>query len=280
MDAVPNDEKIAIAQYYLQSSPPGQIDYVLEDVNKLLPPGLLDEATKTGIYRSYNVDQLITVVHKDHKVPMSKAGEVDPTHYVDTVEMEVIEVDHLKRKVLSSAPLKAGIMDSKLEDMRSALQAAINSYMDHHYSKELTGCGVYARGGEIHVIISSESVQLRNFWSGRWRAQYTIVPSGSSAKLSGSVKIRCHYFEDGNLQLHQDKNFPTTAVSYSDPASFASNTVQLITKLETDLQAGLEAMYGTMNDETFKEMRRVLPLSKEKFKWNAAAHKMVRNLRK
>ncbi len=29
-EAVPDEEKIAIAQYYLQSSPPGQIDLVLE----------------------------------------------------------------------------------------------------------------------------------------------------------------------------------------------------------------------------------------------------------
>ena len=98
--------------------------------------------------------------------------------------------------------------------------------------------------------------------------------------MSGTVKIRCHYFEDGNLQLHQDKEFKPTTLSYRDAASFASTVVQAITKLETDLQAGLEAMYGTMNDETFKEMRRVLPLNKEKFKWNSKAHTMVRTLRK
>ena len=69
-------------------------------------------------------------------------------------------------------------------------------------------------------------------------------------------------------------------ISYTDPSSFALHVVENITKLEADLQAGLDAMYGTMNDETFKEMRRVLPLSKDKFKWNAGAHKIARTFRK
>ena len=62
--------------------------------------------------------------------------------------------------------------------------------------------------------------------------------------------------------------------------AFASSIVEMITKLESDLLTGLNNMYGTMNEETFKEMRRVLPLTKEKFNWNVNAHKMVTSLRK
>ncbi len=42
------------------------------DVQKLIPSGLLDEATIAGIYRSYNVDQMITVTNNEHKVPICK----------------------------------------------------------------------------------------------------------------------------------------------------------------------------------------------------------------
>ncbi len=130
------------------------------DVQKLLPGGLLDEATIAGIYRNYNVVEFITVTSGDHKVPLCKAGEIDATHYIDPVEMQIVEVDHTKRKVVSKKELKAGIMDSKIEDLRAALQVAVNSYLEHQYSKDLTGCGVYARNGEITIILSSESVQV------------------------------------------------------------------------------------------------------------------------
>ena len=45
------------------------------------------------------------------------------------------------------------------------------------------------------------------------------------------------------------------------------------------LQTALEGMYSNMSGDTFKEMRRVMPVTHTKFDWNVNAHKMVRNLR-
>jgi capping protein alpha len=278
-EEVPAEEKIAITQYFLQSSPPGEIDLVYGDVKKLIPSGLIDDSALLGIYRAYNLEEMCTVENEGHRVPICSYGEVDASHYIDTDAKKVLEVDHKKRTVISTSSVKSGMMDKSLEELRSALQAAINTYMGSQFSKELSSCGVYAKDGKIHVVISAESVQLRNFWSGRWRSSYTITPSKGEYTIEGWVKVRCHYFEDGNLQLHQVKEFEKKSVAYSNASTFASSIVEGVTKMETDLQTGLESMYGTMNEETFKEMRRVLPLTKEKFNWNANAHKMISSLR-
>jgi len=51
-----------------------------------------------------------------------------------------------------------------------------------------------------------------------------------------------------------------------------------IKECEEVLQMGLAQMYGNMSDETLKSMRRVLPITRTKMEWNAAAHKMTKQL--
>jgi hypothetical protein len=42
---------------------------------------------------------------------------------------------------------------------------------------------------------------LSNFWSGRWCSTWDCAISGSSADVSGSIKLLVHYFENGNVQF-------------------------------------------------------------------------------
>ena len=46
------------------------------------------------------------------------------------------------------------------------------------------------------------------------------------------------------------------------------------------MQQGLEAMYTNMSDETFKAMRRTMPISLMKMDWNLNAVRMVQQLRR
>lgn len=283
LEATP-EEKLHIAQHYLLSSPPGQINDVLMDVRKLVPDGLLTEDLTRAIFRTYNTEQFKIVRNGDHRMIVSLAGEVDATHYIDSAANEVVGFDHVKQEVIEGdrRPV-GGEQDPALEDKRASLQRHVQGYLDRQYERtpdgDCTGvAGVYAKDGKLQVLISAERLNLRNYWSGSWRNTFDVVPGdASSASLKAKLKLYVHYFEDGNVQMHSEKDFET-AIAFADPDSFGAAVTAAIVKFEDSIQSALEEMYINMTTETFKDMRRVMPITKTKMNWNVNAHQMVKNL--
>lgn len=46
------------------------------------------------------------------------------------------------------------------------------------------------------------------------------------------------------------------------------------------MQSGLEDMYTNMSSETFRSMRRLMPITRTKMEWNVNSVRMVRQVRK
>jgi len=260
------------------SSPPGQFDSVLADVKKLLPDGLLTAPMLSGIAKAYNErNGSIVAVEGGENIVVCKEGEIDPTKYVDTNTKKVVKVDHVQRtgRVDPAKPLPPNTFDSSLEDKRAAIQKAVNDYLKKHYSGGIACAGVYSKDKNIQIVVSGEKLNLKNYWSGSWVSRWTLAGSG---ELSGSAKIIAHYFEEGNVQLNTSKEFPSQNISGATSEEFGRNVAARIKECEEVLQMGLLQMYGNMSDETLKSMRRVLPITRSKMEWNAAAHKMTKQL--
>jgi len=139
--------------------------------------------------------------------------------------------------------------------------------------------GVYSsvEGGEIKLTlcISSSKFNSNNYWNGRWRNIWTIqFKPGSQAKIDGAIKIQVHYYEDGNVQLIANYNKKLTANTTTSAKSTAEAVLKQIIKAEQEYHASLENSYTTMGETTFKALRRALPITKEKIKWEA-----IRNYR-
>ncbi len=61
-----------------------------------MPTGILTEALETGIARAYNTKNgKVVTAPSGVKIALSTAGEIDPTHYVDTSNGAVFAIDHL-----------------------------------------------------------------------------------------------------------------------------------------------------------------------------------------
>ncbi|UZJ57302.1 hypothetical protein CBS101457_006622 [Exobasidium rhododendri] len=124
--------------------------------------------------------------------------------------------------------------------------------------------------GETKVVIHivANRYKLSNFWSGRWRATYTIS-SPSANEMEGDVKVQIHYFEEGNVQLNSNKAerlaLPNESV---DEDSKAKAIVRVIEKFEADYQEVLFKTCNELSEGAFKALRRQLPMTKQKVDWD------------
>ena len=71
-----------------------------------------------------------------------------------------------------------------------------------------------------------------------------------------------HYYEDGNVAL-------TTAkpVSLSSAGSSASEIIRKIAAAEKAYQEELNKAFVAMNEQSFKALRRQLPVTRQKVEW-------------
>jgi capping protein alpha len=208
---------------------------------------------------------------------VNEYAELDPKHYVNG-KGEVFSVDHVTQKATKSTdgPTFAA---GPLESTRAAIQSAIEEYAATQFSDGSAAVACYEKGSEIVVAISGSKANLRNYWSGKWKSEWHVDPKGKTAK--GKVRIVIHYFEDGNVQLDQSKDIDKAAITKGgDDKAFAEGVRDFIAAQENAIQDTLEEMYQNMSVETFKDMRRILPIAKTKMDWTGAQLKLASTMGK
>lgn len=279
-EEISNEEKLQIAQHFLLSSPPGQFHEVLSDVRKLLPENLLGDPLAAGMARAFNTKTSKVVDSPSgSKVVINAGAEIDPTHYFDSKSGNVFSLDHLSLKATEDTTTESN-QDASIEEERATLQSALDNYITTRYLAENCAAGVFAKDGNLIVSVAGERPNLRNFWSGKWLSTWSVSLSSGEASITGAIKVHAHYFEDGNVQLQTTKDIPKIVFPFTEASELATQLVSHIDSTETDLQKGLEEMYGNMNEETFRAMRRVMPVKRTKMEWNVNAVRMNRQVRK
>eukprot|EP01116_Phalansterium_solitarium_P004664 TRINITY_DN15713_c0_g1_i1.p1 TRINITY_DN15713_c0_g1~~TRINITY_DN15713_c0_g1_i1.p1 ORF type:complete len:281 (+),score=65.37 TRINITY_DN15713_c0_g1_i1:180-1022(+) len=258
------EELCTIANNMVLASPPGEFMEVVADVRALLPDLSLFNESAPKVFREYNTEQMIQVDSpgKDHKVLITKHGEVADGEYLDPKGGQVVHFDHIKQTVTGSRPL-SGELDSSLEPLRAAFERAAFDYCTQHYPHGTAT--VYGTNGQIIVAISAARFNPNNFWNGRWRSTWTLVPG--SAELVAQLKIVVHYYEDGNVQLNTQTEL-RVPLQEGSPDVTAKNAFASIAKHEQTYQQQLETQYQQMGETTFKALRRALPVTRTKIDWN------------
>ncbi|CAI5720580.1 unnamed protein product [Hyaloperonospora brassicae] len=256
-----DEEKLQIAQRFILDSPPGQAHEVLRDVAKIVPPHVLSDEALREVLQAYNVETSIPVdvPDADYKILICKEAEVDATHYVDPIGNRVLGFDHMKQQVVP-------------EDVAELPEAMITDF-EH----ERGTAGVYVVGTKLVVKLCTERVNLRNFWGGRWKSRWEVDLTADPGTVKGSIELHVHYFENGNLQLQSSKDVEE-AITIQQPGGLGDALLRVMKEAEDDLQMNLEDMYINMSEETFKEMRRVMPVTQTKMEWSLHAHRTAKDL--
>eukprot|EP00457_Paulinella_chromatophora_P008795 gb/GEZN01008842.1/.p1 GENE.gb/GEZN01008842.1/~~gb/GEZN01008842.1/.p1 ORF type:complete len:285 (+),score=44.91 gb/GEZN01008842.1/:32-886(+) len=278
-DSPDPEQQKTIANYFVMSSPTGEVDEVITDVRKLAGDGVLTPDIIKGFLRDYNIEQMTFGPDPSGaKCLVSIHGKVDDEMFLNPSTGQVMKFNHASRKFTEITDKKQ-VLEGAIANFRSAVEAEVLKYLETAYKKgKVASCVYGADSGIVTICISAANVNLSNFWTGGWRSTYQLNTSAAGEQeLKADVRVNVHYFEDGNVQLHA--NFPSsTKVKVGDAKSTAESVVNAIKKVESAFQNNLEEMYVEMHDITFKAMRRFWPINKMPFNWNAAAHKMTEQL--
>lgn len=279
-EEISDEEKLRIATHFLLSCPPGELKDLTVDVKKIVPDSVLTSDALQAIYRTYNMEQHVMPTLSDGPATLvCKHSEASNGNFVNPRDGKVYGFDHVeqawKADEVDAAPSN---MDASIEAERAAVQSALEGYVSKQYhgsDAASNSVGVYSKEGKLHIAIIGQATNLRNWWSGSWRGSFVVELAGGSARVTGEISLLAHYFEDGNVQMSTQKDCENDGVAYSDAASLGEAIVDLIRGWEHTLQNGLETMYIGMSNQTFKDMRRILPVTKTKFDWSGAAMKLA-----
>ena len=127
----------------------------------------------------------------------------------------------------------------------------------------------------MRIGITAKNLNFANFYGGEWISQWTLA----GTELQGSVKVHAHFFEGGNVQLHQSKILGPVDVPHSEnPSQRVGAIVSAIEKLEGSLQSSLETLFEEIPDQFFRCLRRTIPFTKTKMDWNVATLTIKQNL--
>lgn len=69
------------------------------------------------------------------------------------------------------------------------------------------------------------------------------------------------------MQLNTDFQKALTMNAGATPQATATELFKVIQKAEAEFQAALDKIYETMNENTFKALRRILPITRTKIDW-------------
>ncbi|CAG8551039.1 11055_t:CDS:2 [Paraglomus occultum] len=261
-----NDEKkLEIITKFLLDSPPGEVNDVYNDLRSLMNnPVVFKEGVLTAL-EQYNTEQFVTVTPpgQEHNVIISKYGQIEPNIFVDPKSHQKFRFDHMQQVATDPEPYEP---DEATEPLRAALETAVQNYITDHYPDGIAT--VYStQDSTLTIAIVDNKYNPDNFWNGRWRSAWVITPT--TGEIKGTVKVNVHYFEDGNVQLNTEKTHDgTVKIDAENPETAAAAIAKYIHKVEDDFQKSLNDAYIELNENTFKELRRALPLTRHKIDWD------------
>jgi capping protein alpha len=276
-DDISDGEKLAIVKYFVTHTPPGHTKTIIEAAKKLNCEDILTNDIVDAILRDYNIKNVISTdgpASSKEKLVICPETEVDPHNYLHPSSGQVVAFDHITGKAGAARDATAEENPSKLKAKRTALQAALTEYVEKNYDSKGAGCVVTETSTGQSAIISAQVIKYSAYWSGRWKSEWTIQFNGKKAKVEGTISVMAHYYEKGNVQMHNVKD--VAAVDIGD-ASFAKKFVAHVKKTEDALQDEYQRMYTSMKDTTFKELRRMLPITGVKFPWHNPNHHSMAN---
>eukprot|EP00980_Cylindrotheca_fusiformis_P001752 scaffold405_cov132-Cylindrotheca_fusiformis.AAC.4 len=174
--------------------------------------------------------------------------------------------------------------DDSTHPLATSLKAKLKEYQEKTFAAKGVAARVVLQSNDdgcLQIHTYAEKLDSANQYTGFWKATWSF----NNDSLSGDAHIRTCSYEDGNNQLTFEKSFESTSVEPTSPKdapdeapTIEQGIVDQILVWEHDVLDILASMHETSTSQ-LKRIRRVLPITKTKMKWDVVAHRSVKTLR-
>ncbi|PVV02153.1 hypothetical protein BB560_003402 [Smittium megazygosporum] len=267
-------EKLQRAVDFLKSGPPGEIDDVFNDIRVIIDDDKQLQEEIGPILAECNIQQFYAaeIEHPDSSESsktvalLTEYNQLDSGSFIDYDAGLSFDFDHLRLEVKNVSVCDT---ESGQDEFRDQLQAEANKYKDEHFPgghiKVFPNLGKSETSLEYVICIINNKYNPDNYWNGRYQASWKFNPDTN--ELNGELSVRIHYYEDGNVQLAISNSFHLEISPSADYSSLPKSIFSLISKEEKQFQLNVNKNYAHLNETTFKDLRRKLPLTKSKIDW-------------
>lgn len=178
--------------------------------------------------------------------------------YIDFIGRKKFNVDRLLRSAVDIESFNAAVQyPPYFQDLVSKLKKHGELYYPSKF--DFT---IIPQDEVVDIITVGHKLDRENFFSGTWLSKFTVSKSGA---ILGETRIDVHYFEEGNVRLSQFKSNEDRLKSID-----ASSILEYIEKEEGELILSMMDEFTQMNQNQFKRLRRLLPVTKAKVNWGKA----------
>ncbi|KAL9000648.1 MAG: hypothetical protein Q9169_000684 [Polycauliona sp. 2 TL-2023] len=275
---MPSDNAAAVAAF-IEGAPPGELADVIADIQKLTVKDPKVLGSVTAAFQTYNEEQLSTpkLPESGRTVLISPYNSLGDGRYYDVESQKSFAFDHQSQKASDVRPYNH---ESEYSDLISPLLKSLSTHSIEHYpSATYTVCPTPSSSSPsndttIALLLVSNKYSPSNFWNGRYRSTYLFSPA--SSRLSGTINVDVHYYEDGNVRLTTTKKIPEivvekTSLASSSGSGLAAGVLKKIAGVEKAYQEELNRGFGRLSEGEFKGLRRQLPVTRQKVEWEKIA---------
>ncbi|CAH2350020.1 F-actin-capping protein subunit alpha [[Candida] railenensis] len=241
----------------VSSAPPGELAGVAENLNIILDgeqTSLVNHELEAHINESIAIYSDSYIVSKYNRDPST-------SKYIDHVNKKLFNIDLATGKVIDVESYNDGGSVS-YPSYFAGLVSKLEQYGEDHFPSSYAFTVIPGDNGQLDIIIVGQRLNNENFYTGQWKAHYKL----SESQLVGDIKLDIHYYEDGNVRLNFDER---AEESLAGPAS-GSSIVNAINKVESNATIKIMDQFNDLNQRSFKNLRRLLPVTRSKINWGKA----------
>ncbi|KHC54208.1 F-actin-capping protein subunit alpha [Candida albicans P75010] len=253
----------------IQSAPPAELKQVSQSLSSLTK-GTSTSSTNSLIQDSIEQYAQENIISIDNIIISKYNKDENSSKYIDYVNNKLFNVDWQNQKIIDVESYHDN--NNKRGSNYDELIQKLSQYGDDYYPSNFAFTVIPESEDQLRVIIIGQRANHDNFYTGQWKSNYLITEQG----IKGNIDLDIHYFEDGNVRLkfnesiNSNNNNNSSTLQSGNLINNASRIVNFINEQENATMVKIIEQFNNLNQKSFKNLRRLLPVTRSKINWGSA----------